>query len=169
MGIPMCTPALGLAYFSKALGPALPTGYRAMHAVSPILLAAAEPLKTATAKPSPVPGPAPSTWGVGILVVVLLIGVPMAYRLWRKAHTEEEPADSGEMLADFEQAFAAGKMSETEFRRIRELVLGIPAAGAAGRKKAGPEVRHPLPGAPEPPTDAPAPLDRDEPSAEASS
>jgi hypothetical protein len=59
-----------------------------------------------------------------LLVVSILVGVPMAYRLWRETHGEDEPIRGADLLSDFEQAYAAGKMDEAEFRRIRDLVIG---------------------------------------------
>jgi hypothetical protein len=67
-----------------------------------------------------------------LLTVSILVGVPLAYRLWRETHEEDEPTRGADMLSDFEQAYAAGKMDEAEFHRIRDLVIG--AKGGSGGK-----------------------------------
>ena len=59
-----------------------------------------------------------------LLILGILVGVPVAYRLWRETHEEDEPIRDADMLSDFEQAYVAGKMDEAEFRRIRDLVIG---------------------------------------------
>lgn len=64
-----------------------------------------------------------------LLTVALLIGVPMAYKVWRDLHADEEPALGSELFSDLERAYAEGKMTEAEFRRIREKLIGLPAKG----------------------------------------
>lgn len=61
-----------------------------------------------------------------ILTTAIVIGVPVAHRLWREVHEEEEPARPSDLLTDFEQAYDEGKMNEAEFRRIREKLIGLP-------------------------------------------
>jgi hypothetical protein len=67
-----------------------------------------------------------------LLIVSILVGVPLAYRLWRETHGDDDLPRGADMLSDFEQAYAAGKMDEAEFRRIRDLVIG--AQGESGKK-----------------------------------
>jgi hypothetical protein len=62
-----------------------------------------------------------------LLTVALLIGVPLAFRVWRDLHADDEPAPASELFSDLERAYAEGKMTEAEFRRIREKLIGLPA------------------------------------------
>jgi hypothetical protein len=86
--------------------------------------------------------PSPSLWTylpIVLLAVAILIGVPVAYRLWREAHEEdEEPASDDERLAQLEKAFYLGQMSEEEFRRIRESLGRPKTATPPVRKTVGP-------------------------------
>jgi hypothetical protein len=59
-----------------------------------------------------------------LLTVAIVIGVPVAYRLYRQTHEEEEPTPVSDRLWDLEQAYAEGKMSKEEIHRIRELLEG---------------------------------------------
>src|SRR4051812_37421037 len=57
------------------------------------------------------PPPAkPSTLGLIIFAVLLLIGLPIAYRHWREAHQENEPIRGTDLLTDLEKAYRAGTM-----------------------------------------------------------
>jgi hypothetical protein len=92
-----------------------------------------------------------------LLTVSILVGVPLAYRLWREAHEEDEPIRGADMLSDFEQAYAAGKMDEAEFRRLRDLVIGG-KEGLGGKFRTRPRRAEPglvPPTIPDQPTPAP--------------
>jgi hypothetical protein len=100
-----------------------------------------------------------------LLVLVMLVGVPAAYRLWREAHHEdEEPATDDERLSQLERAYYAGQMNEDEFRRIREL-LGRPRSAAVPtRPRRAPETTTPSRDDPPPPVDPAIPPDSPGPS-----
>jgi hypothetical protein len=69
----------------------------------------------------------PKLWSYVPLILVtvtIAIGVPVAYRLWRETHEEEVLPRGGDLLSDFERAYAAGQMDEAEFHRIRDLLIG---------------------------------------------
>ena len=107
--------------------------------------------------------PSPSLWTylpVVLLTLATLIGVPVAYRLWREAHEEdEEPATDDERLAQLEKAFYLGQMSKEEFLRVRES-LGLPKdATSPGRGPAppGPEAGPTPPDEPRIPADPEGP------------
>jgi hypothetical protein len=57
----------------------------------------------------------------------IVIGVPLAYRYWRDLHEDDEPIRKSDLLADLERGGAASKMTDDEFHRVRELLLGVDA------------------------------------------
>jgi len=59
-----------------------------------------------------------------LLTISLLIGVPVAYRYYREVREDDEPIRDADLLADLEQGDAASKMTEAEFRRVRDLLIG---------------------------------------------
>jgi hypothetical protein len=67
-----------------------------------------------------------------VSAIVIVIGVPLAYRYWRDLHEDDEPIRKADLLADLERGGAASKMTEDELHRVRELLLD----GEAGRKPA---------------------------------
>jgi hypothetical protein len=77
-----------------------------------------------------------------LLTLAIAIGVPMAYRLYRETRAEEASTRGSDPLSDFEQAYAAGKMSEAEFRRIRDLVIGE-KGGGGGKTRTKPRQDEP--------------------------
>jgi hypothetical protein len=98
--------------------------------------------------------PSPSLWTylpIVLLILAIMIGVPVAYRLWREAHEEdEEPASDAERLSQLEKAYYLGQMSAEEFHRVRESL--------AGPKTSPPPVRNPV--GPDRGTEPPSPPDR---------
>jgi hypothetical protein len=66
-----------------------------------------------------------------VSTIAIAIGVPLAYRYWRDLHEDDEPIRSEDLLADLERGGAASKMTDDEFHRVRELLLG-----AEGGRKA---------------------------------
>ena len=122
----------------------------------PLLLSIVGILSGAAGAP---PAVKPSSLGLILFAVALLIGVPLAYRLWRETHQEEDPTRDSEMLSDFEQAYAEGKMDEAEFRRIRDLLIGAKVGtGGKGRTKPRRDEQDRLPRTAQDPP-APAPTD----------
>ena len=59
-----------------------------------------------------------------LLTISILIGVPVAYRYYREVREDDEPIRDADLLADLEQGDAASKMTEAEFRRVRDLLNG---------------------------------------------
>ncbi len=98
--------------------------------------------------------PTPSLWmylPIVLLILAILIGVPVAYRLWREAHEEdEEPASDADRLAQLERAFYLGQMDEEEFRRVRDSLARPKAATPPVRGTARP-ARDPEPSSPDEP------------------
>jgi hypothetical protein len=75
----------------------------------------------------------PKSWSylpVLLLTLAIAIGVPMAYRLWRDTHEEEDLPRGTDLLSDFERAYYAGQMDEAEFHRIRDLLIGSKGKGS---------------------------------------
>jgi hypothetical protein len=70
-----------------------------------------------------------STIFLMLSALVIAIGVPLAYRYWRDMHEDDEPIRNADLLSDLERGGAANKMTEDEFHRVRELLLGAEAAG----------------------------------------
>ena len=59
-----------------------------------------------------------------LLTICLLIGVPAAYHYYRQMREDDEPIRDADLLADLERGDAASKMTEAEFRRVRDLLIG---------------------------------------------
>jgi hypothetical protein len=59
-----------------------------------------------------------------LLTISIVIGVPVAYRYYRDAHEDDQPIRDADLLAELEQGDAASKMTEAEFRRVRDLLIG---------------------------------------------
>ena len=55
---------------------------------------------------------------------LIVIGVPIAYRIYREAHEDDQPIRDADLLADLEHGDAASKMTEAEFRRVRDRLIG---------------------------------------------
>jgi hypothetical protein len=58
-----------------------------------------------------------------LLTISILLGVPVAYRYYREVREDDDPIRNSDLLADLEQGDAASKMTEAEFRRVRELLV----------------------------------------------
>jgi hypothetical protein len=84
-----------------------------------------------------------------LLTLAMAIGIPLAYRAWREAHTEEEAVTDTDVLSGIEAAYAAGEIDEAEFRRVREL-LSRPKGAEARPSRPVPKSPAPL----SPPGDA---------------
>jgi len=69
-----------------------------------------------------------------IILVLSTVAFLMAYRHWRAIHEPDEPIRDADLLADLEQGDAASKMTEAEFRRVRERLLGTEAGRNAPEK-----------------------------------
>jgi hypothetical protein len=57
-----------------------------------------------------------------LLAVALLIGVLMVYRHRREANEDDTPASGVDRFSELKQA--KDQMTEAEFRRVRELLIG---------------------------------------------
>ena len=64
--------------------------------------------------------------GLAVLVVLLVVSLVTAYRVWVEIHDVEEPDSPADLLESFEQARAAGILDEEEFRRVRWQLTGGP-------------------------------------------
>jgi uncharacterized membrane protein len=57
--------------------------------------------------------------GLGLLVVLLVVALIKAYRVWEEIHDVEEPDSPADLLESFEEAHAAGELDDEEFERVR--------------------------------------------------
>jgi hypothetical protein len=57
-------------------------------------------------------------------VVLLVVALVTAYRVWVEIHEVEEPDSPADLLETFEQAYAAGALDDEEFRRVRGQLAG---------------------------------------------
>ncbi len=55
----------------------------------------------------------------------------MVRRTWRDLHEDDDPIRNSDLLAELEKGNAASKMTEAEFRRVRELLIGVKAPDKA--------------------------------------
>ena len=62
--------------------------------------------------------------GLAVLVVLLVVSLVTAYRVWVEIHDVEEPDSPGDLLQSFELAHAAGALDDEEFRRVRWQLAG---------------------------------------------
>jgi hypothetical protein len=62
--------------------------------------------------------------GLAVLVVLMVVALVTAYRVWVEIHDVEEPDSPADLLASFEQAHAAGALDDEEFRRVRWQLAG---------------------------------------------
>src|SRR5215469_4445034 len=54
--------------------------------------------------------------GLAVLVVLLVVSLVTAYRVWVEIHDVEEPDSPADLLQSFELAHAAGDLDDEEFR-----------------------------------------------------
>jgi hypothetical protein len=58
-----------------------------------------------------------------LFLAALLIAVPLVYRTWRELHEDDEPtASEGDLFLALKEA--KDKMTDAEFRRVRERLIG---------------------------------------------
>lgn len=65
--------------------------------------------------------------GLAILVVLMLVALSQAYRMWEDIHDVEEPDSPADLLASFEEAHAAGELDDDELERVRRHLAAPPA------------------------------------------
>jgi hypothetical protein len=92
-----------------------------------------------------------------LFLAALLIAVPLVYLTWRALHEDDEPAASE---ADLFLALkeARDKMTDAEFRRLRERLIGAKPGERPARAIRPADAEPPPVPAPAPP-DQPAPAD----------
>jgi uncharacterized membrane protein len=66
--------------------------------------------------------------GLGFLVVLLVVALVKAYRVWEEIHDVEEPDSPADLLESFEEAHAAGELDDEEFERVRQRLKEPPPA-----------------------------------------
>lgn len=64
--------------------------------------------------------------GLAVLVVLLVVALVTAHRVWVEIHDVEEPDSPADLLESFEQAHAAGALDDEEFQRVRWQLAGDP-------------------------------------------
>jgi len=84
------------------------------------------------------------------VLIALVIGFWL-YQHWQEAHEESEQVTDEEVLAEFEEAYFSGEMTEDEYRRVTAL---LKKPGGAARLTTSRPVRPPAHPA-EPPLEAP--------------
>jgi hypothetical protein len=78
-----------------------------------------------------------------VLAILLLVGIRVLARLMEEAEEEDDDPETPEdMLAEFEQAHAAGELNDEEYQRVRAL-LGQSRESPASRPR--PVPKPPLP------------------------
>ena len=78
-----------------------------------------------------VPNPVFTYLPLALLGIALLFGAAWVVRVYREAkgEAEETPDTPEDMLSPLSEAYAAGQMSEEEFKRIRDSLLQAQAKG----------------------------------------
>ncbi len=85
--------------------------------------------------------------GLALLIVVLVIALVKAYRVWEEIHDVEEPDTPADLLQAFEEARAAGELDDEEMERVKER-LARSAMPAPKKNSATPADDHEIPEAP---------------------
>ncbi len=62
--------------------------------------------------------------GLGVLVVLMIVALVKAYRMWEEINDVEEPDSPTDLLATFEAAHAAGEIDDEELERVRQKLAG---------------------------------------------
>ncbi len=62
--------------------------------------------------------------GLGILLVLMVVALVKAYRMWEELQDVEEPDSPADLLESFEEAHAAGELDDEEFERVRRRLAG---------------------------------------------
>jgi hypothetical protein len=73
-----------------------------------------------------------------LLTASILIGVPLAYRHYRDVRGYDDSTGGSDMLTDLVRGDAASKMTDAEFRRVRELLLTDPRTANGAKARANP-------------------------------
>jgi hypothetical protein len=128
-----------------------PSGTQLVSLLSPVLLAAAGRAARRVESSG-----LPYYVGAGLLALAIVIGVPIAHRIWRETHEPDDAPSNEDMLEEFRQAYEAGEMDEAEFRRVSELLRG-PQGGNPGDVATARPVRTPGPPLPSGGTESPTP------------
>jgi uncharacterized membrane protein len=68
--------------------------------------------------------------GLALLIVMIVIALVKAYRVWEEIRDVEEPDSPADLLQSFEEARAAGELNEEEMERVRQQLArsAMPAA-----------------------------------------
>ena len=74
--------------------------------------------------------------GLAILLVLMVLALVQAYRMWEEIHDVEEPDSPTDLLEAFEEAHAAGELDDEEFERVRRRLAG-PHEPAEDEERAG--------------------------------
>ena len=81
--------------------------------------------------------------GLVILVVLMLVAMVQAYRMWEDIHDVEEPDSPADLLAAFEEAHAEGELDDEEFERVRRQLAAPPAEHNKPSAPADPDLGKP--------------------------
>jgi hypothetical protein len=73
--------------------------------------------------------------GLAVLVILLVIALVAAYRVWSEIHDVEEPDSPEDLLESFEQAHAAGVLDDRELARVRWRLTGDSTRGDAPQRE----------------------------------
>jgi uncharacterized membrane protein len=58
--------------------------------------------------------------GLALLIVMIVIALVKAYRVWEEIRDVEEPDSPADLLQSFEEARAAGELDDEEMERVRQ-------------------------------------------------
>jgi hypothetical protein len=58
--------------------------------------------------------------GLALLIVMMVIALVKAYRVWEEIQDVEQPDSPADLLKSFEEARAAGELNEDEMDRVRK-------------------------------------------------
>jgi cytochrome c-type biogenesis protein CcmH/NrfG len=61
--------------------------------------------------------------GLGLLVVLLVIAMVKAYRVWEEIRDVEQPDSPADLLQAFQEARDAGELDDKEMERIRQQLI----------------------------------------------
>ena len=78
----------------------------------------------------------PTMLGAVLLCVLLIVALAVGWKYWREAHEEEATDSPDDLLASFEEAYAAGEIDEQEIKRLRAKLSGTSTSSSSLMKEA---------------------------------
>jgi hypothetical protein len=97
---------------------------------------------------APIPETASYYVKSALLIIILVVALVAAYRVWEEIHDVEEPDSPDDLLESFEQAHAAGVLNDQEFDRVRQQFHGDSTSEGKADQRSDPLRENPLEGIP---------------------